>query len=74
MCCNRFTFHVVLGCIRKISAASPGGKQRERSPSHRNPKNLQKWEQPIPQPAMRIDSKRNFKFSLNFSKYLLKFS
>ena len=31
-------------------------------------------EQPTPQPAMRIDSSRKFKFSLNFSKYLLTFS
>ena len=28
---------------------------------------------PTPQPAMRIDNKRKFKFSLNFSKFLLKF-
>ena len=43
--------------------------------SPQNPKKFANdGEQPTPQPAMRIYSKRKFKVSSNFPRFLLKFS
>ena len=50
------------------------GGQGERPPPHETRKFAKDGELSPPQPAMRIDSRKNFKFSLNFSKFLLKFS
>ena len=47
--------------------ASPGGN-RGNVPTPRNTGKFAKnGEQPTPQPAMKIESRRKFKFSLNFS-------
>ena len=56
------------------TGASPGGKQGERSPLPKPGKFAKDNEHPTPQPAMRINTRRKSKFSLNFSKFLLKFS
>ena len=54
--------------------ASPGDEQRKRSLHLKPEKFAKNGKQPTPQPAMRINSRNKFQFSLTFSKYLLKFS
>ena len=50
------------------------GRKRGNVPHPKNPGKFAKdGEQPTPQPAISIDSRRKFKFSLNFSQFLLKF-
>ena len=58
-----------------INTSGVASGKGEASPSPRNPEKFAKdGEQPTPQPAMRIDSRRKFKVSSNFPRFLLKFS
>ena len=50
-----------------------GGGQGERSPLPKPGKFAKDEKQPTPQPAMRIDIGRKFKFSLNFSNFYYNF-
>ena len=55
------------------SVAAPGGRTGETFPP--KPRKLQRMEkQSTPQPAIRIDIRKFFKFPSNFSKFLLEFS
>ena len=55
------------------TVAAPEGQPGNVPPSETG-KFSKDGEQSTPQPAMRIDYRKIFKFSLNFSKFLLKFS
>ena len=50
------------------------GERGERSPLPKPGKIAKDGEQLTARPAMRIDTRRKFKFLFNFSKFLLKFS
>ena len=54
-----------------MTVAAPGGKPGERPPPHETQNFFAKYgEQSTRQPAMRINSKKIVKFSLNFSNFL----
>ena len=58
---------------RNTSGVDKG--EEKKLPPPRNPGKFAKnGEQPTPQPEMKIDSKRKFIVSLNFPRFLLKFS
>ena len=57
-----------------IAVASPGGERGNVPPPPKPGKIAKDREQLTAQPAIRIDTRRKFKFLLNFSKFLLKFS
>ena len=61
--------------ICSIIGASPGGSEGTSLPAPKPEKFTKDGEQATPQPAItsRIDSRRKFKFLLNFYKYLLNF-
>ena len=61
--------------IVKYTLQSSGVARGERAPLPPKPGKITKdREQLTAQPAIRIDTRRKFKFLLNFSKFLLKFS
>ena len=56
------------------AVAAPGGGTGGTSPPPETPKNFAKYgKQSTPQPAMKIKSRKIFKFSLNFSNFYKKF-
>ena len=56
----------------QVSSGIARGEQEERSP--KPGKFAKDGEQPAPQPAVNLESNKNFKFLLTFLKILLKFS
>ena len=66
---------IYISSVSSSSVAAPGWEERVNVPPPSvTGKYAKDWEQSTFQPAMRIDSKNNLKFMLNFSKFLLKFS
>ena len=64
---NYIWINTIIICISSVSSvAAPQGWKLG--------KFAKDWEKSTFQPEIRIDSRNNFKFTLNFSKFLLKFS